>query len=312
MQTRRRPRFFRPGALALSLVAGLLALAPAPAPGSTAVSCAFLGTAGDLTDRGIVVKNYPGTNIRSVTIGYAASTAGTYRITIEIHRGTFDGPTVAKSSIFLNLPAAGSDFTDVYGQYYFGTGSNGAPVSPGDTLAIIHDVSGPGNLYFDDGTSTTCGGNVYETVGTTAPLDTQRRNTMGIDIEQDDLTTACIPSDTTLCLDDAPGDRRFKLTIGFSHNGGPPGFAQAIPGPDIGTNHGGTFWFFSQDNPEALVKVLNGCFINGNFWVFFSAGTNVGFTLHVLDTATSTTKTYTNPDNVPAAPVQDTSAFPCF
>ena len=310
MQTRRRPRVFRPGTLALSLAAGLAA--SAPAPGSTAASCAFSGSAGDVVDRGIVVKNYPGSNIRSVKIGYAANTAGTYQVTMEIHRGTFDGPTVGTSTIYLDLPAGGPDFNDVYGQYYFGTASNGTPVSPGDTLAIIHTVSGPGTLYFDEGTSTTCGGNIYETVGTTPPLDTQRRNTMGIDIEQEDLTTACIPSDTTLCLDDAPGDRRFKLSMGFSHNGGPPGFGQAIPGAALGITHGGTFWFFSQDNPEALVKVLNGCFINGSFWVFFSAGTNVGFTLHVQDTKTSATKTYTNPDNVAALPVQDTSAFPCF
>ena len=310
MQTRRRPRFFRVATLVPCLLAGLAATAPASE--STAVSCAFSGTGGDLVDRGIVVPNYPGSNIRSVKIGYAADTAGVYRVTMEIHRGTFDGPIVGTATIYLDLPAGGPDFNDVYGQYYFGTASNGTPVSPGDTLAIIHTVSGPGSLFFDEGTGTTCGGSVYETVGTTPPLDTQRHNTMGIDIEQEDLAGACIPSDTSLCLDNAPGDRRFKLTMGFSHNGGPAGFGQAIPGASIGITHGGTFWFFSQDNPEALVKVLNGCFINGNFWVFFSAGTNVGFTLHVLDTQTSTTRTYTNADNVPAAPVQDTSAFPCF
>lgn len=95
----------------------------------------------------------------------------------------------------------------------------------------------------------------------------------------------------------------------FSHAGGPSGSGQAIPTGTIGIAHGGTFWFFSQDNPEALVKVLNACSINNRFWVFFSAGTNVAFTLHVMDTVTSATKTYSNPDNVAAAPAQDTSAF---
>jgi hypothetical protein len=74
---------------------------------------------------------------------------------------------------------------------------------------------------------------------------------------------------------------------------------------------GGLFWFFGPDNPEMLVKVLNGCSVNGKFWVFSSAGTNVGLTTTVTDTLTGHLKVYANPDLTPAAPVQDTGALPC-
>lgn len=275
----------------------------------TVVSCGFSGSTGDVVDRGIVVPNYPGTNVRLVQIGYGASVAGRYNVTLQIHRGTFDGPTVGTSSIYLDMP--GGSFEDVNGLFHFGGEYDGAPVTPGDTLALVQTYSGPGPLTFDVGAASGCGGAAYETEGTSPPLDTMRRNGVGIEVDQEDLTSACIPGDTVLCLSDTPGDRRFKLTMEFSHAGGASGSAQAITGIGGGPTHGGTFWFFSESNPEVLVKVLNGCSFNHKFWVFFSAGTNVGFTLHVEDTSTGVTNTYSNTDGVAALPVQDTSAFPC-
>ena len=98
--------------------------------------------------------------------------------------------------------------------------------------------------------------------------------------------------------------------LDFSHSGSPVSPAQASVGT-VGQGRGGSFWFFSQDNPEMLVKVLNGCGVNNHYWVFASAGTNVAFNLHVMDTVTSLSQTYSNSDNVAAVPVQDTSAFKC-
>ena len=34
------------------------------------------------------------------------------------------------------------------------------------------------------------------------------------------------------------------------------------------------FWFYDKNNPELLVKVLNGCAINGHWWVYGSAATD--------------------------------------
>ncbi|HVR10167.1 MAG TPA: hypothetical protein VMW75_19125 [Thermoanaerobaculia bacterium] len=60
-----------------------------------------------------------------------------------------------------------------------------------------------------------------------------------------------------------------------------------------------------------LVKVIDGCSLNQRFWVFYAAGTNVGFSVTVTDTQTGHARTYMNADGTPAPPVQDTSALPC-
>jgi len=57
----------------------------------------------------------------------------------------------------------------------------------------------------------------------------------------------------------------------------------------------GWFWFYRPDNPEVLVKVLDGRPLNGHFWVFYAALSNVGFTLRVTDRVTGETATYDNP-----------------
>jgi Protein of unknown function (DUF642) len=278
---------------------------------ASAASCPFEGSAGDFLTKGIVVQGYSGTNVGLVELGYGASAAGLYSITATIRRGTFDGPLVgAPQTVWVNLP---NSFTDTPVIFDFG----GAPVTPGDTLTLTQGSTGPGELAFDrggsaQGTTGACNG-VYETENTVPPLSTERRPTAGILITQNDLSGACIPSDTVMCIDNLIGDRRFKATVSFatSQGGGVSGDGQEIVEGTLGVTHGGLFWFFSQDNPEMLIKVIDGCSLNNKFWVFFSAGTNVGFTLTMTDTLTGQFHVYHNLDLMPATPIQDTSALPC-
>jgi hypothetical protein len=60
-----------------------------------------------------------------------------------------------------------------------------------------------------------------------------------------------------------------------------------------------------------VVKVLTGCSVNGQYWVFAGGLTNVGVEWRVTDTLTEVTKTYSNAAGTPFQPVQDSSAFPC-
>jgi hypothetical protein len=83
------------------------------------------------------------------------------------------------------------------------------------------------------------------------------------------------------------------------------GLGTAIPG----TSDTGQFWFFSSQNVEMVVKVLNGCGFNQRYWVFAGGLTNVAVTMNVTDMANGTVKTYTNPANTAFQPIQDTSAF---
>lgn len=123
----------------------------------------------------------------------------------------------------------------------------------------------------------------------------------------------CVPSSTILCIDDEPGDRRFQVAVHYAttEGGGLTGAGQAVPLESLGFDRGGIFWFFNVINPEMLIKVLNACALNQEFWVFYSAGTNVGMATTVTDTQTGKFRIYSNPDLTAAPPIEDSSAFAC-
>ncbi|HEV8238015.1 MAG TPA: hypothetical protein VGS57_01450 [Thermoanaerobaculia bacterium] len=69
------------------------------------------------------------------------------------------------------------------------------------------------------------------------------------------------------------------------------------------------FWFFDPDNVELVVKVLDGCAVNGKYWVFVAGLTDVAVEVLVTEVATASAWGYVNPRGEPFPPVQDTSAF---
>ena len=112
---------------------------------------------------------------------------------------------------------------------------------------------------------------------------------------------ACAPDPTTLCLNGG----RFKVQTQWFTRDGASG-----PGQAVGlTGDTGYFWFFSSNNVEMLVKVLNACTFNARFWTFAGGLTDVNVVMTVTDTQTGTVRTYTNPQGTPFQPIQDTSAF---
>jgi hypothetical protein len=74
------------------------------------------------------------------------------------------------------------------------------------------------------------------------------------------------------------------------------------------TSDTGEFWFFSSNNIELVLKVVDGRPVNGNFWVFYGALSDVEYTIQVTDTATGNSKTFVNPSGHLAS-VADTSGF---
>ena len=58
-----------------------------------------------------------------------------------------------------------------------------------------------------------------------------------------------------------------------------------------------------------LVKVLDGCGINGRHWVFSAATTTVQYTLEVTDTWTGESATWTNPLGRSSPAITDTNAL---
>ena len=69
------------------------------------------------------------------------------------------------------------------------------------------------------------------------------------------------------------------------------------------------FYFFSPDNPELLLKVIDGCGVNGRHWVFGSAATDLDYEVEVEDSLDGGVQRYTR--NRFNALISDTSAFPC-
>lgn len=112
--------------------------------------------------------------------------------------------------------------------------------------------------------------------------------------------SSCVPNATTLCLNNG----RFAVAATFDA-GTQVGTAQVVQlTPDTGY-----LWFFSPNNVEVVVKVINGCALGSNFWVFGGGLTNVSTKITVTDTVARIAKTYLNPANTPFQPIQDTSAF---
>ncbi|MEO6195222.1 MAG: hypothetical protein ABIS20_19560 [Thermoanaerobaculia bacterium] len=91
----------------------------------------------------------------------------------------------------------------------------------------------------------------------------------------------------SLCLN----QRRFELRVSFvDPRTGATGQAQAVPL----TDDTGTFWFFDPANLELMVKVLDAQGVNGHFWVFYGALSDVEYTITVTDRGTGASRTYHN------------------
>ena len=112
----------------------------------------------------------------------------------------------------------------------------------------------------------------------------------------------CVSNTTTLCLNAG----RFKVSAIFSapNLGITNAPAQVVPL----TSDTGYFWFFSANNVEIVLKVVDGRSFNQFFWVFYGALSDVEYTITVTDTANGRVKTYHNtPGHL--ASVADTAAF---
>jgi len=206
-------------------------------------------------------------------------------------------------------------------QYYYGTGSTTPPpsapsasftFSPGSPAAgqgiSFHDAStgSPTSWVwtFGDGTSalTANPSHTYAAAGTyTVSLSVT--NAGGTGTTSRSITVAAAPVGCgagALCLN----GNRFRVTAAWRIPSGASG--AGVPVPLTGDT--GYFWFFSSNNVELVVKVVDGRAVNGRFWVFSGALSDVEYTLTILDTVTGAVRTYSNPQGTLASRA-DTAAF---
>jgi subtilisin-like proprotein convertase family protein len=111
----------------------------------------------------------------------------------------------------------------------------------------------------------------------------------------------CVANSTTLCLNNG----RFQTTVAWQvPTQGTSGVGMAVPL----TTDTGYMWFFTANNIELMIKVVDGRTFNGKFWVFYGALTDVQYTVTVTDTVTGNVKTYFSPQGTPQSRA-DTAAF---
>jgi len=110
----------------------------------------------------------------------------------------------------------------------------------------------------------------------------------------------CQPTASRLCLNGG----RFQVEAAWHDFQSRQGTGQAVPL----TADTGYFWFFDPANVETVLKVLDGRGVNGHFWTFYGALSNVGYDLTVTDTQTGAARRYSNPLGQFAS-VGDTHSF---
>jgi hypothetical protein len=120
-----------------------------------------------------------------------------------------------------------------------------------------------------------------------------------------DPIVGCLPivsgPPTSLCLSSG----HFTVSVQFTDpRTGLAGPATAVPL----TADTGAFWFFDDSNLELMIKVLDGRAINGKFWVFYGALSDVDYTITVTRPETGEVKTYHNSRGTLASHA-DTQAF---
>ena len=146
--------------------------------GETVVfSIPFQGSGGDQLIRGFYLSDYGGANLSAVTLGYSASAAGNYETSLTARLDSYDGPIIGSSqTILTSLDSSPTPVT-----YDF----RGSPVPTGSLVTFTQGlISGPGVVFYDTGMPVPSPSGITQTDGTTPPLDTVRRNRVGVVITQ--------------------------------------------------------------------------------------------------------------------------------
>jgi hypothetical protein len=100
----------------------------------------------------------------------------------------------------------------------------------------------------------------------------------------DELNAPCRPGPTALCLVDG----RFRAELFWHDSSGRRGDGYALPW----SSESGAFWFYDYDNPEAVVKLIDGTGGNDAFWLFLGPLTDAHGALTVTDVTNGQTRRF--------------------
>ena len=201
--------------------------------------------------------------------------------------------------------------------------SSANPARAGELVtftAMVSPSAATGTVTFRDGANTLGTGTVSGGVAThatsslTVGVHTLTATYAGDPTYESSTSAALSQSITNLggCTSAGPDilcvqqGGRFTVKVAWTNQyaGNTTGVGTAF----VITSDSGFFTFFSANNIELVVKVLDGTQVNGRFWVLYGALSDVGYTITVTDAQTSVVKTYVNAPGTLAS-VADTTAF---
>lgn len=213
----------------------------------------------------------PAGSIEFTAPAFVGQEGGLATVTVE-RRGGVEGD-VAVDYRTAPRSAAETDFGAVSGRLTWRHGESG----PRDvTVPLMVDGEVERSELFDFTLSDVDGG-----------ADLPEARAVGV-IQDMTAATGCIENDGALCL--AGGRFRVEVEWESQHDGerGTGSLSRLSDESGIAT-------FFSPDNVELVVKVLDGRGVNGHRWVFYGALSDVEYWLTVTDTQQDRVVVYRNP-----------------
>ncbi|MEM8963982.1 MAG: PQQ-dependent sugar dehydrogenase [Acidobacteriota bacterium] len=214
-------------------------------------------------------------------------TAGT--VSVEVRRnGSAQGAASVDYATLDGSAIAGDDYTPTSGTLTWADGDSSPKTI---TVPILDDTVSESLESFQVRLSNAVGAGELGTLVTTE-----------VRIIDDELFADCATNPNTHCFQDG----RFTVFVEWRDFDDNTGIGTIVPGA---SDDSGLFWYFTENNWELLVKVLDACTLNDHYWVFFAATTNVEFTVRILDNETGEIWERTNPMGVLAQAVNDRQAF---
>ena len=221
------------GAAFLAVSFGQTLAAPA-----VVMSCPFNGDAGDQITRGFYITGFPGDRLDTVTLQYIPGdlAVGTIQLSVRLNR--YDAGVLGTASVT-------SDFSTGVQMQTYDFGGISVPIN--STITFTQTLtSGVGTVFYDTGISP-CPG-FTETDGTTPPLDTTRRDSVGA-IITGALTRlsigGCVIIPAGSVVGEMPNDTQAYYAPG-----------EVAPGVIL---NAGTYWVLGTDESGQYYEILLAC-----------------------------------------------------
>jgi len=147
-----------------------------PPPTAPLYDCPFGSGGGDRLTRGFYLENFPAKRLDRVTLQYYPRSAGAYRVQLTAREGSYDGRIIGGTQTATFRATSASDV--ITHTFDFG----GATVTQGATVTFSQQLlSQPPRsaIFYDTGSGSGCA-DVTQTVGTSPPLDSVRRDRVGV------------------------------------------------------------------------------------------------------------------------------------